>query len=285
LKQFLLILAACGGGAQTGPDAAAITDTTAPAAVPDLRFKWVGAFPAYTSPRSTNVAFLAGGGPMTQTLDGQDAWSPFELGGGDSWQMSDFTAGVPVDHLTSIAQAGPLADAPGVLAGFPVGDVITALDYTTDAYAVIADTAVPPDGKLVTTLGGVAAAAALSGYVSTQAGNHAVVTALGFDGTTINVASYAEQNDTAIYQTSVAVATTTSLTAQAQTLAAGGYTITAIGRTSATNYALVGTRIAGTATPREVKVVAVPDPMDDFAQGFVVVGMYFDGADHAILER
>ena len=191
------------------PPDASPPDGTEIAPLPDLRFKFVGAFPAFQSDLFTNV--IDG---MTLTLTGEQAWSPFAIGGGDSWEMLDFSPTVPVAEMTSNANTTDLAGAPALIAAAPTGSVITAVDYTDDAFGMIVDAPVVAQ-SLNSTIGGVAAEASLPAYVATQAANHAVVTALGFDGTTIDVFSYAIPADTTAYETSVLTATLATIPAQA----------------------------------------------------------------------
>jgi hypothetical protein len=284
---FLLpgLLIGCGTSqSQALPDAPLADATTdAAPAVPDVRFKFVGAFASYDAGETS-----AGTGIGFGTTLG--AYAPVTTGGGDSWALYRFvprTGLAPTDSVVRFEASTDLSD----LDALENAKVVTSLDFTGDAFAV---TAIAPDGavseRIIAT---VADPTALATFVSAHANNRGfVTTAVGFDGNVIQVVAYAYAG-TQTFETMTLTADLTTIGSQASVLAANGYIITAFGRATATTYALVGTRPTGSTAPREV-MIAVDQLAksgvtagDLLAQGFAIVGGYVDAtfAPHFILER
>ena len=271
LVAVVIGLTACGsdGAMAVTPDAAVTPpDAVQIAPLPDLRFKSVGAFPAYTIGGVQSV-----GGGVTIDNVGPSMFSGLELGGG--WELTTFAPARPSSSAHSTVISGALAGAPAAIAALPPSTVITSIDYLTgnSTYAMTAEA--PASGTPYgTSITQVSAESELAGYVSTRAAQGVVITALGFDGTAINVFAYGIISDTTAYETQVLQATFATVSAQAAALAAGGYIITAFGRTSATNFTLVGTRVPGATTARQL-VTDSPDITSRYADGYVLVGMYY----------
>ncbi len=113
-----------------------------------------------------------------------------------------------------------------------------------------------------------------------------VITAVGFNAGLVSYVSYGMQNDTSVYEISVANATLDTLPTQAAGLAAQGYIITAVGGDVADGFLLVGTRVQGDTMPRPF--IVATSPKDDvigeiWAQGFALVATIENGNDTAII--
>jgi hypothetical protein len=272
----LLVLLGCGDNAvQLEPDAAG-PDAPTVAVLPDLRFKWVGAFARYDADQ---LSGLAPG--QTQTLDGQAAWTPFQVGGGDDWQKFRFTPHVPTEPFTSIAKADEIDRADADLAAVETKGVVVALDFTPTSYAV-AVTGGAGSELVHESL----APGAVEATITARAAAGFVTTAIAFRGTTVQL--YAYRSQTVSYETSVRTASIATFEAEATALGAAGFVITAVGRRSETELYLVGTRVPGAPAPHETIVVEldVEGVPQKLAEGFSVVGIVFvpDGRG-VILQR
>jgi len=291
MRRLLLAcaLAACGSSSSPttadGPvippiDGATPDSPTVVTSIPDLRFKWVGAFDSY---QLEDIVSFPGGNVKT-THQG-DTFGPVTLGSGSGgWSTPLFAPDKVVKPMSSTAQLGPVADYEGFLLGVLPRGVVSAVDFDGVNFAVSATTADDADDTLQSfraqpTVDG------LADYVTTTAQSGEITTAFGLDGDHLEVIGYSVSTDTATYETSVVDADDSALEDQARALAAAGYIITAVGRTALTppHYALVGTRVAGATTARAAKVTADPTAI---GQGFAVVGMVIrNGSPVLILER
>jgi hypothetical protein len=293
-----LALTAAVPACTSSPDQAADAGPDAPpptAAIPDLRFRWVGAFPAY-SEGSTQVYSSTSNASDNTAPGGR---SPLQLGGSDdSWLSTRFAPVAPVAPLDSTIEVVATADAETRLQALVPGQLVTSLDYGAQSVAIsVAQLPTPPlfDGGFV--LSAAEGPDQLDAYVRKLAHDyHAVVTAFGPDGnvavpTELRVFGGVLNTDHTVYETQVVTATTATLPAAAAALAAGGYIITAMGRTSTashTDVGLVGTRVPGMSARREVVAVGVADAAEYLAEGYAIVGSYVDpasGGGSMLLER
>lgn len=286
MKQiWLVLLAACGGSdMEATPDATldAGLDALVFAPVPDLRFKFVGAFDAYDADLNQGVS-----SGISTTETGEKTWSPVTSNGQGLWQaLRFFPKTSDIQAMSSKLTSGMTSGLATDVAALPSGSVVTSLSFAFDA-SMSGDqlgdyglTAIAPAGPSAlasarSSSGSIATEADVATYVAARAAEGLVVTALAFDGTKIAAFAYGIANDTASYETSVLTATVDTIEAQAQALAAGGYTITAFGQTTETSFALVGTRVAGHTTPRMAKVSEIGDGAL-LGQGYAVVGNFVE---------
>jgi hypothetical protein len=304
----------CGGGGgaigpghlDAGVDVGGADGGGAPVvAAPDLRFKWVGAGFTIKGVGLTN----GGTGPGSQTgFHGPSFWSALDLSGGGTSDYFTFSTVENLEMMTGTVRGGVLSEMAGDLDGLhdfrgivtsldsgdfgaPPGYVYNTLLLRTDSNAVTYE----PYTRGAVMPGDVAA------WAADQASRGVVVTALcpaandagaGGGAGLVFVTAYGRRGDTTTYETQVAIAPYDALGAQLDAMAAGGYTVTALGRDGtgrygAGNFIAVGTRVAGQTTPRTIKVVDVPcvpgagglgTGLDTvLADGYALVGEIFHG--------
>jgi hypothetical protein len=104
-------------------------------------------------------------------------------------------------------------------------------------------------------------------------------------GGQIVASSAGRTGDTTAYETQIADATFADLGAHADTLAAAGYILTAIGRSGAAAYMLVGARAPGSAAARAVmtRAASVFTSLPELDQGFAIVGWAYDGVGSVLV--
>ncbi len=288
----VLAFAACGSSHARTVDAM-IPDGSPdapPAPLPDLRFKWVGEFPAYTGSLATSIDFSGGVATETSHDHEQFAWTPLEvtltglIAGNYSWGVSDFTPVMPISELRAVAEAGAIANLDQDLGGeLAMDGVLISIDILPDAYAFV--TAAPePASPLYTGSHVDVARVDLDSWVASQGTAGNVTTALSASPTTagdIRAYAFSRQGDNTAYETQVVDVTPANIATEAMTLAAGGYYITAFGRVGDNAAVMVGTRAPG-ASPRTVMIEQGPD-----LGGYSVVGAMFQttAPNHIFLDE
>lgn len=130
----------------------------------------------------------------------------------------------------------------------------------------------------------------LQAIASSEGANGRVLTAVSYQGRLVSYVSYGWSRATsAVYEARVVPTTVDAVAADAGSLAAEGYAITAFGagNGAANGLMLVGTRGQGDTTPRLLEVVTLaggtPPP-----QGYAIVGFFVDpaaGAFRVIAEQ
>jgi hypothetical protein len=304
-------------GGMSAADGLAPAPDAMPAALPDLRFKWVGAFPRYALDCSSG--FLPGEvvgiglcWVTTKSDANQYSWTPVDMGFGDytAAQLAAdggalenaggfaglFTPVAPVEDLRTMLVAGSTSAMASDIASIASQHfVVTSLDVSdVDGYAGSA--VAPAEGTAYTSSGpATVPAASLAGWVASEGASGHVVTAVaaGPAGNVLTL-SYGWSVDPSAVETQVVEASYATLATQARALGSSGYVITAMGRTTTTPFSsalvLVGTRAKGAITPRTAHVQT--DTVDgnveatELASGFAVVGLVFDGSqDWVVTER
>jgi hypothetical protein len=313
----LLIIALAVAGCSSGHkspanDAAMPFDAAALQSLPDLRFKWVGAFGSYISTCAVNVTngnTLNDGCHIVPVSapSNTEVWSAVQLGssdltagqldagfttdGGDvgsSWALEAFLAGVPVEPTSSNAMADSLSGvATDIGTAEQSGAVITSYDADDAGGAAFSSTAPATDATQYPKHQHFSGARAeLDAFAASEAQASRVVTAVGTSGPTGALAgalvaySSSRASDTSTYETMVVDTTFSQLGAQAQALAASGYIVTAMGRVDQTSYVLVGTRVMGMTTARSTMALTTAagqeNPAPAFAAGYALIGWAFD---------
>lgn len=297
---FLIAMVAGSGCGMGNPAPATAPDAAADAAAgdaalpdpPDLRFKFVGAFPE-SSPQIWVGDPLGAIGTAPGFMWSPTAWEAVD----SSFLFKGYIFGPPTMQppATSIL-AGDTND--DIDAGLETAEhkyVLTSLAFTSAGWGYTGTA--PSVGYLADSYDVVThssdTADELVDQVFRDADLGLITTAIGFDGTHIRYASYRLHGDTQTYLMTVRTGPPEDLAAMLQELGSRGEYITAFGQVDATNYAIVGTRISGATPPRSVAIA--PDKAPDgsitagelIAQGYVVVGAYFDASDTAqfLLEK
>ena len=256
---FAVAWVACSGG--SSPPA----DSALPAA-PDPRFKWVGAFPSY----STGTEFV--GGDNLGFSSNTQLFGPAAVGSGGEAVGFDYAPTTPVALFSSgFAQDGgsELDFEKGVMTsacytGFELSYTWQAANATT---MLQIDTGVRADD--------------LVQAVQTAAANGFVTTALALAGPDWELIEYADSSTSDTYDTMVETGDVTTIGAMAQAIASDGYVITALGQMDGSNYGVIGTKIAGSAASHEVMVVQVVAAGSTTAiasaqmQGYAIIGAYY----------
>jgi hypothetical protein len=240
----------------------------------DLRFQWVGApfTPSYRA--ATN--FIA---PGSVTYRGTG--SPLLMGSGSCASLLScslfFVVDPTVRGMTITYQGGPLADfGAGWASAHPHDTIVSSLDLEGGAYAVSLSQTTQA-GEFTPVVQGSVALDQLQATASSEGASGRVLTALSFQGGLVSYVSYGWSRDTStVYEAQVVATTFDAVAAEAASLAAQGYAITAFGagNNAANGLLLVGTRVQGNATPRGLKIVS---PIDLAAlEGCAIVGYLFD---------
>jgi hypothetical protein len=266
-----VVWVACSGGSSPPADGAL------PAA-PDPRFKWVGAFPSY----STGTEFV--GGDNLGFSSNTQLFGPAAVGSGGEAVGFDYAPTTPVALFSSgFAQDG------GSELDFEKGVMTSAcytgfeLSYTWQAANATTMLQIDTGGSAGDLVQAVQAAAA-SGFVTT---------ALAFTGQEWEQIAYADSSTSDTYDTTVQTGDITTAGTMAQAVASDGYVITAFGQIDGSTYGVVGTKIVGSAASHDVMVVQVVAAGsttaigDAQAQGYAFVGAYFTDPVTAmfVLER
>lgn len=282
---FVALVASACSDNNAGPDATQL------APLPDLRLKFVGAFPSYPAGTELGGGAIPGGGGTTVTTT-QALWSPAAIAAG-SGSVTSFAYGFaptqPLEPVVSINGVSPtdavtIASTSYVLYSLGYGGAF--VTYTGAAPGSDFLSSYSVQSSQVTTVMG------LMDYAEQAAGQGFVITALGFDGSAAQIAAYSVPDDTRMYSVVVMTGDPETLASEAPVIVATGSYITAFGQLDATNYALVATSISGTPATRSAMVAGdslapSPNAGDLLQQGWAIVGGYFDGSNHAqfILEQ
>jgi len=304
-----------GGGAAAPHDAGADVGgiSAAPVvAAPDLRFKWVGAGFSIKAAGLTNAGPGASG---TVGFRGQEFWSALEITGESASFYYSFKTVENLENMAGTATSGSLSvlgadldgleDPRGIVTSldsgyFDLGSpsyVYNALLIRTEseavAYQPFTRGSVAPDD-----LAAWAADNGKRGVVVTALCPQAVAADAGPDPGSLYVTAFGRKGDTATYETQVAITPFDGLAAQLDAMAAGGYILTALGRSrtehdASDNFVAVGTRVAGQTSPRIIELVDVPcvvgsgntagrQELDALvARGFALVGYIFHAPSSA----
>jgi hypothetical protein len=288
----LVCVVACGDNSSSTPapvDAAAVDaapDAVVRATLPDPRFKWVDAFSAFTV-----VTEYDDGNGGFQGI-GSAAFGPAAAADLNATTVAAaivYVPAIPVEPLTSGFE---LEGSNEVQTPLYAAEVMTSLAFPgNDEFAM---TWLEPTGSATFSqqVSSVATADAIDANVGSALAEGYVTTALAYDGSAIDLVSYKSSADTSSYESSVVMAGSASdVLAQAQTLAGGGYIITAFGATDA-GYALVGTRVAGSSTAHDVQLAnrqvdgSAFALVDDVAgSGYAIVAGFYDPVAVFLLER
>lgn len=244
------------------------------AAVPDARFKWVGAFPSYTVVNS-----LAGAtGTLTAATNG--LWMPAHA---DGLEVEAYLV-APDTEVQTFSTA--LDSARGSGSGFEADEtlqyVITSLGFN-GAGAVVTYQGVDEtnQGLEAANGSGDGSGSELPDFVAAAIGQGYVTTAFGFDGSAAHYVAYANTASTTTYDAQALTGSAADIATMATTLAQGGYIITAFGSLDAATFGMVGTRVSGTTTAREAMVIQNEGsgggqlvPPTYLANGWAIVGGY-----------
>jgi len=119
--------------------------------------------------------------------------------------------------------------------------------------------------------------------VASQGLQSRVITALSFNAGQVELFAYGWQADTTtLYDTRVASVTLSNVGAQASSLAAAGYIITAAGGDPADGFLMIGTKRHGDTMPRPFVIEASNDPNGSgklSSNGYAIVGFFFSAAN------
>jgi hypothetical protein len=282
----LLVLAAC-PASNNNPDANPndVIDATNQI-FPDMRFKWVGSGIKLSTIASKTIAASTTG--ANDTYHDKTTILPMQVGGAGTWQYYNAGATIAIDPNDATVETG--SDVNNDLqSSLAAGFVIQSLDLTSTGYAFSAAKGLG-QANMTMTFKENETRAALAGDVATAAASSQVTTALaGPDGSMV-VISEQKQSDTMTYDTSVLDATVSNLQAQAQTLASGGYVITACGLMSPTAIVLVGTKPTGSSNAHSIMYVTGAGQSvsidSALAAGYYPVADVYDGSSaHVVLEK
>jgi uncharacterized protein (DUF2141 family) len=260
----LIVLVACRSDAPTQvigrtvppPPPQAPTDT---AVAFDLRFKGVGVVSSDSGWIGSMLDFRGGEGYPN------GSGTPLSIGPGIcvlgafptcSWAFETFFMPPADTGLYTNYRDDFLSSLPTYLDTTSATDtVITSLDVEpANGLFGVAEYATTQPGSYVLAKH-LVAPAALQAAATQEAGHSRVITALSFASGQIMYLSYGWQHDSAtVYDAQVSTATVDSVAIAAQTLAAGGYTITAFGGDTADGFVVIGTRVHGVATPRTMHI-------------------------------
>jgi hypothetical protein len=258
-------------------------------AIPDMRFKWVGSGISMMVVESKTLAETP-----TVTYDryhDTTTVAPLQVGGAGNWQYYHMTATVPIAGNDAEVQTGTIPNSADVAGALITGFTITSMDIDATNYAISGAAALFASLDSYTFRTN-ETRAALTADVATFASNHQVTTALGGPDGSIWVTAEQAVGDTASYQTTVVDATLATLQSQAQSLASGGYVITAAGILGNPNQiVLVGTKPPG--GPSSFSIMSVTGAgqtanVDSaLAAGYNIVANVYDPATgaHVILEK
>jgi hypothetical protein len=243
---------------------------------PDPRFKWVGAFHSY-DPYEIAIGG-AGANFMAQSANNDIAqiWEPAVVSNtgttlDTSTAFRGGTAAVVSSAVTSGYEFWDTATAPTPLDGV---QVVTSLDYPTHAimmtWTTVANLTFQAQRVQLT------GASEITAELTTEIAAKRVPTAIAYDGSAIQLISYRQDTDTSSYDGMSMLGSAADVDADATALAGSGYTITAFGRVDAgSDYAIIGTRVAGSSATRAVSIVADVDSVKTLiTQGWVIVAGY-----------
>lgn len=246
----------------------------------DLRFKGVGLL------ASTYDAVHSDVDRGLQLFFDSAAGTPFELGPGTcsaidcAWQFDVFALPENVAPVSAMYTAAALANLPVYLDTAATDTIIQTLDLEPGPGLVGV-------ARLITSRAGgyhlaahLVPLAGLQAAATQEGAENRVITALSFDSGQVLYVSYAWDHDSAPagYDARVATATPITTADSADTLAAAGYVITAMGGDSADGFVLVGTKLHGATTPRSLIATFPTD-----SSGYAPVAYFLTGSGAATI--
>jgi hypothetical protein len=289
---MLVAVSGCGSSPQSSRDAGPeVAEGGATRPAPDLRFKWVG------SGLGLKYEGFSNGGTALTTAD---AWrgpigvTPLMLTGEVSSSYTLFSA-AGLEPMIVTATSGTLVEIDDDLPALVDSRaVVVGLDSSGPAKLPATDgvynvTLSGSEGGVAYTpvTGAMVAAADLPAWAASRGATGSVITALCPKDGQLFVTAFGRAGDTSSYETQVVTATLAELVAKLEPLAAGGYVITALGRDGTGGFVAVGTRPAGQATPRTLKIVDQPcvvggavegvPEQSFFDEGYALIGVVFHG--------
>jgi hypothetical protein len=261
----------------------------------DLRFQQVSAASTLTPPTGSGLHSNVGAG-IAQGFQ-NSIGSPLTVGGvcaspptgnpySCSWLFSSFPlptgfSGLNINYQSTNSYSNLDADLTSL--ALP-NTIITSLDLepASDTYAI---SSIQTSQTTGFDLARQTALPASFPVAAAQAGAQSrVITAVSFDASgQVYFLSYGWQGDTTtIYETKVFADTFDNVSADAATLAAQGYIITAIGGNFTNGFILVGTRVQGDSLPRPLLAIPLQGPGSNLGQalqqGYSIIG-YLVSAD------
>jgi len=253
----------------------------------DLRFKGVGTLSDSIDLIHGNL-FVGTRSALTQWF-GAAAGTPLQLGANTVcntaqclWFFDGFALPADVAPVGVAYTGSILANLDAALDTTAATDtVITSLDVRASPGVFgVAEAFTPKDGGYhladhVLPLANLSAAAAAEGL------QKRVITAISFDSGQVRFLSYAWDHDTAAngYDTQVVQAAQADVPTAAQQLGASGYVVTAVGGNETDGFILVGTRIHGDTTARDV----FTDPaFDSIGPGYAIIADLVDDLNNVL---
>ena len=256
-------------GAVTSAQAVLSVEGSPRAPIPgDLRFKDVDAFPFGIS-WTTDTAIL---GDLSETY-GNQVGTPLQIG----WPGPPTSDGNPanttwffnVGSLPAGSLARSTAYRAGVLANFsadliapgsstipPIDDVnsiISSIDFSSDQNAYAVELVRVPMGGDYTLTTQTIDPTTLQTVATQEGGVGHVITSISLNAGSATYFSYGWSGDPyTVYEASVSTATVDTIYTVATNLAQQGFIITAFGGNDIDGFFLVGTRVKGDSTPRQI---------------------------------
>ena len=228
----------------------------------DLRFKDVGSFPLGVPWYLHTNAIVGLTSKYTNQvgLPLQIGWPGSDVANGDpincSWNYTIGFLPLGAPYRKTTYQPGLLANFPSDLASFSGLDtVITSLDFDAGQNSYCVELVQADAGTGYSQYSQTLLPTGLQAAASQEGTAGHVITAVTLNNGQATYFAYGWQGDPlTIYEANIATATTTSLSAVATTLAQQGYIITAFGGNDKDGFLLVGTRVQGDTTPRQLCV-------------------------------
>ncbi len=264
-SSFLVTVTNAVGSVTSTVATLSVNGSPRPPKLGDLRFKDVDAFPlGVTWGLHTNIN---GGGMIEKYTNAvgtplQIGWPGPDVPNGNSSDVGWFfnVGGLPngAPGRTTTYQSGILASFQSDLASMnDPNTIISSLDFSAGQNAYGVQLIKVSTGGGYSIGGQTLAAMALQTAATGEGAAGRVITAVSLNSGQATYISYGWQGDpSTVYEASVATATVDTLGSAASTLAQQGYIITAFGGNDIDGFILVGTRVQGDTTPRQL---AVPD--------------------------
>jgi hypothetical protein len=201
-----------------------------------------------------------------------------------SWLFVTFPLPDGMTGMTTTYQSSEIyGDLTTDLSTLSVGDtVVTSLDLESanNAYAISSIQASQASGFSFTSNS--VLPAQVQAMASQLGQQSQVITAISYDSCgNVFFLAYAWQGDTNVYEVTVVTTTIDNVGASANSLAAAGYIITALGGDPTDGFLLVGTRVKGDTLARPILVVVPTSPADLiplFQSGDAIVGYVVNSA-------
>jgi hypothetical protein len=201
-----------------------------------------------------------------------------------SWLFVTFPLPDGMTGITTTYQSSEIyGDLTTDLSTLSVGDtVVTSLDLESanNAYAISSIQASQASGFSFTSNS--VLPAQVQAMASQLGQQSQVITAISYDSCgNVFFLAYAWQGDTNVYEVTVVTTTIDNVGASANSLAAAGYIITALGGDPTDGFLLVGTRVKGDTLARPILVVVPTSPADLiplFQSGDAIVGYVVNSA-------